>query len=186
MAFDRLAKNAFMDSGVSVKYEAQAKQHRNTEDADFAPWASYQTDFEQRVYEDFKITQSNRAKIGYTDDKTNLIIPATFQDEDGTWYRVTAINDNAFPYSFNLVHVTIPEGVITIGGAFGNCPNLVSVDIPNSVTSIAVGAFMGCRSLDLYIPDTVTNIGDFAFFNVSHIEYHGEATGAPWGALAIN
>lgn len=39
MKFDKAAKNAFMNSTVSVKLEAQAKQHRNTIDTDFSDWA---------------------------------------------------------------------------------------------------------------------------------------------------
>ena len=36
------------------------------------------------------------------------------------------------------------------------------------------------------IPDSVTSIGDEAFIEVPHIEYHGSATGAPWGADSMN
>lgn len=46
LTFERLAKNAFMDSNVTVKLDIQAKQHRNTTDADFVEWASYTTAYE--------------------------------------------------------------------------------------------------------------------------------------------
>lgn len=47
MEFDRLAKNAFMDSTVTVELDIQAKQHRNTTDADWIEWATYEASVEQ-------------------------------------------------------------------------------------------------------------------------------------------
>lgn len=47
LAFDRLAKNKFMDSTVTVELDVQAKQHRNTTDADWIDWASYEATVEQ-------------------------------------------------------------------------------------------------------------------------------------------
>ena len=94
--------------------------------------------------------------------------------------------------------------------AFSNCPNitnftfgnnvkvipaylcyglsgLTSVTIPDSVTSIGNRAFYGCSGLtSVTIPDGVTSIGSNAFYNVRHIEYHGSATGSPWGAISMN
>lgn len=47
LAFDRLAKNKFMDSTVKVELDIQAKQHRNTTEADWIEWATYETSVEQ-------------------------------------------------------------------------------------------------------------------------------------------
>jgi len=47
LAFDRLAKNKFMDSTVTVELDIQAKQHRNTEASDWVEWATYETKYEQ-------------------------------------------------------------------------------------------------------------------------------------------
>ena len=47
MAFDRLAKNKFMESTVTVELDIQAKQHRNTTDTDWIEWASYEATVEQ-------------------------------------------------------------------------------------------------------------------------------------------
>ena len=145
-------------------------------------------------YVDFTITAENRHMIGYTDETTELNIPSTFQGEDGTWYRVTSIGDNAFGMCGNLTHVTIPDSVTTIGAfafdycgsltsitipdsvttigdyAFESCRNLTSINIPNSVTSIADGTFYGCNSLtSITIPDSVTSIGSSAFYGCSSL-----------------
>ena len=45
--FASSAGNAFMGSAVSVSYNAQAKQHRNTDDSDWANWGEVKTKFEQ-------------------------------------------------------------------------------------------------------------------------------------------
>lgn len=47
LAFDRLAKNKFMNSTVDVKLDIQAKQHRNTTTADWVEWATYETSVEK-------------------------------------------------------------------------------------------------------------------------------------------
>ena len=87
-----------------------------------------------------------------------------------------------------LTSVTIPNSVTSIGScAFDDCTGLTSVTIPNSVTSIGSGAFEGCTSLtSVTIPNFVTSIGSSAFAGVRHIEYHGTATGSPWGAISMN
>lgn len=62
-----------------------------------------------------------------------------------------------------------------------------TVTIPNGITSIGYGAFEGCVKLTtISIPDGVTSIGENAFWNVPHIEYHGSASGEPWGAKSMN
>lgn len=47
MVFDRMAKNKFMDSTVTVELDIQAKQHRNTSDSDWKDWTTYTTSVEQ-------------------------------------------------------------------------------------------------------------------------------------------
>lgn len=128
-----------------------------------------------REYTPFTVTRANRGMIGYTDQVTNLVIPATFQGEDGTWYKVTSIGEDAFNSN--------------------ECVSLKSVVIPNSVTFIGDHAFYGCYQIEnLVVPDGVTEIGVLAFGYVKHIEYHGTATDTGtspishgrWGAKAIN
>jgi hypothetical protein len=40
--------------------------------------------------------------------------------------------------------------------------------------------------LNITIPKTITAIRENAFKDVPHIEYHGKATGSPWGAISVN
>ena len=77
---------------------------------------------------------------------------------------VTTIGKAAFRDCSNLISVTIPNSVKTIGGsAFEGC-RLTSVTIPNSVTEIGVRAFAECFALtSVTIPNSVTKIGGAAF-----------------------
>ena len=65
--------------------------------------------------------------------------------------------------------IAIKEGTIRIvDGAFRDCTNLISVTIPNSVTTIGEYAFEGCIGLtSIIIPDGVTIIGGSAFEDCS-------------------
>ena len=125
---------------------------------------------------------------GYNNYVTgNLVIPASVIY--GTYpYPVTSIDYYAFYQCTHLTSVTIPDGVTSIdSGAFAYCTGLTSVNIPSSVTSIGIYAFYECDGLNfVIIPNSVTTIGENAFYNVLHIEYHGSATGSPWGAIYMN
>ena len=71
----------------------------------------------------------------------------------------------AFYECNNLIHVTIPDNVTTIGAAtFAHCRNLTSISLPNSVTSIEDSTFKSCGNLvNITIPESVTSIGSSAF-----------------------
>ena len=89
---------------------------------------------------------------------------------NGVNYSVTSIGDHAFYYCENLVYVTIPNSVTSIGSStFEGC-RLESVTIPESVTSIGDRAFYDCYILEsVTIPNSVTSIGYEAFGDTSFI-----------------
>ena len=81
---------------------------------------------------------------------------------------VTSIGKMAFYYCDSLTSVTIGNGVTSIGSyAFSDCTSLTSVTIGNSVTSIGVWAFEYCSSLtSVYCkPTTPPMIEDYMFNN---------------------
>jgi len=73
----------------------------------------------------------------------------------------TIIAGNAFSNYTNLISISIPNSVTTIGtSAFNGC-GLTSITIPNSVTSIGSSMFNNCYNLtSINIPNTVTSIGN--------------------------
>ena len=114
-------------------------------------------------------------------------IPETLNHE-GYVLTFTRIGNNTFRCNRFLKKVTIPSSFIEIGdNAFYNCSSLKSITIPDSIRVIGYNAFENCTLLKkVKIPNSVTTIKSNAFKNVPHIEYHGKATGAPWGAKKMN
>jgi hypothetical protein len=81
----------------------------------------------------------------------SLILPDT----------MTEIPDGSF-VDFASLKTVSAAGVITLGGAFGQCPELTAIDLPKAV-SIGGSAFSGCTGLtDINLPEAVT-IGNLAF-----------------------
>ena len=97
----------------------------------------------------------------------SVVIPETVIYRSAR-YSVTSIV-GAFSGCTDLISVTIPESVVTIGNsAFGGCAGLTSLTIPNSVTTIGNSAFARCTGLtSLTIPNSVTSIGESAFSGCS-------------------
>ena len=89
------------------------------------------------------------------------------QEIDGLYIR----NDTVIGCNRNIISVTIPDGVTTIGhSALYGCSSLTSVVIPNSVTTLEQSAFNECTSLkSISIPNSVTSIGKYAFYGCSSL-----------------
>ena len=139
----------------------------------------------------------------YNGTETELILPAAFTAYNGTevteyeiykyaFYErkdlitvtipdsVTSIGSSAFDDCSGLTEITIPEGVTSIGSrAFYNCSGLTEITIPAGVTSIGSSAFYNCSGLtEITIPAGVTSIGSYAFYNCSgltEINYNAAA-----------
>lgn len=153
----------------------------------------------------YPVTSLGSKAFMYCTDLNRLTLPATLR-VIGSWSiaacqamdsvvvpnTVQVIDTGAFSASF-ITSIRIPDSVTVIRyQAFRNCYRLRSVTLHSGITSIEAGAFSNCPSLaDLIIPSTVTienttTASNGAFYKVLHIEYHGNSTGAPWGALWMN
>ncbi len=100
---------------------------------------------------------------------------------------LTEIGNQAFWGCTSLKEIKLPDSVTEIEKqTFESCTSLQNIYIPKSVTKIGNRAFENCTSLNIKVPDSVTKIGQDAFLGVPHVEYHGKATGAPWGAKKLN
>ena len=97
---------------------------------------------------------------------TDIVIPATHEG-----YPVIQISDSAFRECEELISVTVPDSVTTIGrNAFYKCTQLTEVVLGQGVDSIDPYAFYGCTSLaSINIPKSVTYIGGNAFENCSSL-----------------
>ena len=103
--------------------------------------------------------------IGTCED-TNIVIPNMVDNR-----VVIGIREGAFKACNNIVSITIPSTVTTIGkDAFMGCSSLSKITIPNSITSIADGVFDGCSNLtEIVLPNSVTEIGKNIFRNCSKL-----------------
>jgi uncharacterized repeat protein (TIGR02543 family) len=101
----------------------------------------------------------------WTDDSTAtnrvVTIPNTVEI-DGTTYAVTGIGNNALANK-DIVAITLPESLVTLGtyALYGN--PLVSVTLPDSLVTIGIGSFYGTNLTSIVIPPHVTYIGVAAF-----------------------
>ena len=124
-----------------------------------------------KTEKEFKVSTSNRAKVGYTGaENEELIIPSTFVDENYV-YKVTQISNYAFNNATKLKSIVIPEGVTNIGmNAFSGCTALESVTLPSTLTNISNLAFNNCNKLkSITFKDGLAEIGMQTFFGCSSL-----------------
>ncbi len=115
------------------------------------------------IIDSIQHTVSVRGNIAYTYSGV-LIIPDSVMHDDVKW-DVVAVGDSAFRSQYDITNVVIP----------------------NSIGYIGKYAFSWCGIVNgLNVPSCVDSIGIRAFNYINNIVYNGSASGAPWGALAIN
>ena len=99
----------------------------------------------------------------------SIAIPSTVS-YNGRTLNVTAIGNEAFYNCKDLLLVSIPNSVTSIGEeAFEFC-GIKSIDIPNSVTTISSRAFFRCNLTSLFIPNSIMTIGKDAFAHCELLE----------------
>ena len=103
--------------------------------------------------------------------KSDLVIPTSVTNGNGTKYTVKSIGNKAFADCSGLTSITIPESVTDIGEkAFYGCSGLTSFNIPENVTCIGERAFYGCSGLtSITIPGNVFRISTEAFDNCENL-----------------
>lgn len=114
----------------------------------------------------YKVTSNSPAEVSVAKAEKSAIkveIPNTIKI-DGTIYKCTSIQANAFRYCSGLTTLTIGNSVTTIGEEVcEGCKTLTSLTLGNSITSIGKEAFKGCGLASITIPNSVKNIGNGVF-----------------------
>ncbi|MCC8036798.1 MAG: leucine-rich repeat domain-containing protein [Bacteroidales bacterium] len=98
----------------------------------------------------------------------DIVIPSqvtgTYSGTTST-YEVVGVRASAFKDCTDLISVTLPEGLTSLGNyAFSGCTSLASVVIPSTVTSLGSSVFEKCSSLEnVSLPEGLTSIPSYAF-----------------------
>ncbi len=102
--------------------------------------------------------------VGFNDLHETLVIPSTIS-LNGQEYTVVAIKENTFSKCKELISVTIPTSIKTIGAAaFSYCSNLKKINLPPSLSEIEKEVFRECENLDsITFPAKLKKIGDGSF-----------------------
>ena len=146
------------------------------------------TDLRNFIVDDDNQDFSSIDGVLYNKDKTTLIqYPCGNTRTDYIVPdSVKEIGHSAFKGCTNILSITIPDNVETIGGGsgigsggggffaggvFSDCTNLTSVTLPSNLKAISTSLFSNCSKLkNIIIPDKVTYIGSDAFAYCSSLE----------------
>ncbi len=117
------------------------------------------------------LTDTTKVSVEQIDLATttgNVVVPSSVQDENGLYYSVTEVADNAFKASSanaSLTGLQLPEGITKIGSsALYNRTGITSFVIPNSVTELGAACVYGCTQLaSLTIGTGVTTIPNYFY-----------------------
>ena len=126
------------------------------EDLDYGDW-TYQKD---------DVTKSAKI-IRYNGSAAVLNVPSTIKG-----YKVIELGDKAFCGNDDIVNVTIPNGVKSLGYyTFWSCSNLKSVIFPDSVQEIGFESFESCYNLvSVKLPNGLSTIESEMFLNCKNLK----------------
>lgn len=103
---------------------------------------------------------------GITADCIYIKIPSTYEG-----LPVKKIRDKAFWNLLGVKHVVISDGIEIIGnGVFEACFNLVGITIPESVSSIGEDAFWDCHKLKSITLGSITKVNMCTFLGCINLE----------------
>ena len=116
----------------------------------------------------YEISENNVNIIGYDSESApsswDLIIPYSVTSIGNT-YTVMSVNDSAFKGCTNLVRITIPSYITSIGkNVFSDCTNLIDINIQSNLSNL-VDIFSGLNNPNMSwtfnyngnIPDSICN-----------------------------
>lgn len=105
-------------------------------------------------YQKCAVTYKERTAYGYHSDYSGDIKIPDYVVYNGNFYNVTGIDNYAFSSCYDLLSVTLPNSIESIGFcAFEDCNKLTTITIPQNVKDIYSNCFRGCASLETIFVD---------------------------------
>ena len=130
--------------------------------------ANAATYFEENGFKYSPISKLNCRIYGYTDSKTDVVVPNKLSA-----YTVLVIADYAFLNNTAIENISFSnaKSIDAIGEfSFAGCTSLKSVNIPSTLDKIGFGSFMGCTSLtDINISSNISVINGQVFQNCTSL-----------------
>lgn len=119
----------------------------------------------------YTITGSGTVSVvkGTYDYDGDVTIPKTVSNGVET-FSVTGIGESAFKSCGELVSVTMPEGLTSIGNEAFYQSSIKTVSLPSTLSSMGSSAFRECRNLTgIVLPDALKEIKEYAFYECNNL-----------------
>ena len=120
----------------------------------------------------YTITGSGTVSVvkGTYDYDGDVTIPKTVSNGVET-FNVTGIGEGAFKSCGELVSVTMPEGLTSIGNEAFYQSSIKTVSLPSTLNSMGASAFRECRNLTgIVLPDAIKEIKEYSFYYCENLK----------------